>query len=195
VDLQAPDVAGDVTITLPNATGPFALESYVDAAVAAIPAIAGIGSNVVQTLKKDVFSTTSATFTATGLSATITPSSATSKVLVIAQLMLGGSQTGGQATNVILTGGNTSGFIGDASGNQVQAAFGTNYNGTDIAYTADSVTLTFLDSPSTTSATTYGVDMRRGTGGTAFLNRQGPTDNFAYMTRGVSSLTLIEVAA
>lgn len=36
VDLKAPDVASNVTITLPNTTGPFATETYVDSEIGAV---------------------------------------------------------------------------------------------------------------------------------------------------------------
>jgi len=52
--------------------------------------VAGIGSNVVSTTKTDVWSAASTSFTdVTGLAVTITPTSATSKVLVLASFMSG----------------------------------------------------------------------------------------------------------
>jgi hypothetical protein len=160
-----------------------------------IPVLAGIGTNVVQTVKTDEFSTTSGTFgNITGFSVAITPTSATSKVLLIASLVLGSTGTSGSASHVRFSGGNTSGYIGDASGSQVRATYGLAWE-TSTQYLALSATLVFLDSPATTSSTTYNVQMRRGTGGTAFLNRQSPTDNAAYMARSASSFTVIEVSA
>jgi hypothetical protein len=194
VDLQAPDVAGDVTITLPNATGPFALESYVDAAVAAIPAIAGIGSNVVQAVKTDTFTTASTSYTnVTGLSVTITPSSATAKVLLIAQVALGGEPSGFLA----FSGGNTSGYIGDAASNRIQVV---GFHGVDepdlrTRYGAEMVSMVFLDSPATASATTYNVQARARSAGLTTINRTWADSDSNTVARMASSFTVIEVAA
>jgi len=196
VDLQAPAVAGDVTITLPNASGPFALESYVDDEIAAIPPLAGIGSNVVQAVKTDTFSTTSDTFnTVTGLSATITPSSSNSKILVVVQLAFSlGAGVGFGHFKVV--GGNTSTYVGSSPGSRVAAVFGgTNFN-SDNPRTLLSGSMIVLDSPATTSATTYEVQCRRSDGsGSAFVNRSAEDNDNSGRTRGASSITLIEVKA
>ena len=200
VDLKAPDVAGDVTITLPNTTGPFATETYVDAAVAGI---AGIGSNVVQTVKTDTFSTTSSTFTdVTGLTATITPTSATSKVLVIVQLTWGVSSGDVHTGHFRLFGGNADDYVGNAGGSRVRAISGI-WNDTRAsagvnyyrAWTAEAETVVYLDSPATTSATTYSGQVRIGGSGTVYVNRSGRDVDEVHFTRGASSITVVEVAA
>jgi hypothetical protein len=74
-----------------------ALSSAVGTAVAAglTQANIAIGPNVVSTLKNDTFSTSSTSFVAvTGLAASITPSSTSSKVLVIVTLNGIGVSTG-----------------------------------------------------------------------------------------------------
>jgi len=199
VDLKAPDVAGDVTITLPNATGPFALESYVDAAVAAIPSIAGIGSNVVQTVKTNTFSTTATTYgDVTGLTATITPTTATSKVLIIAHVSVGVGPEGAQRDVFLrLSGGNSGTFVGDAASGLVQAAANTSGdNRVSFTYyrfwSAETEMIVHLDSPASTSATTYAVQMRVRSGATGYVNRSGR--DVSGGPRTASSLTVIEVA-
>jgi hypothetical protein len=149
---------------------------------------------VVSTTKTDTFSTSSATFTVvTGLTATITPQSATSKVLVLVQLAYGLVSNSGWG-HFKLTGGNTSGYIGDAASNRVQAIFGGSM-GADGQGSLLSSSINFLDSPATTSATTYQVEARAGSSGSAFVNRTPFDGDNTNIARGASSITLMEVAA
>jgi hypothetical protein len=153
----------------------------------------GIGSNVVQTVKTDTFTTTSTSYTTvTGLTATITPSSATSKIVVIAQVThgLAGSATG--YGHFRIAGGNTSGYIGDAASNRVRNVFG---GSVDVNLQASMPTgvMVFVDSPSSASPVTYSVEARQASAGTVFVNRSfGDADN-AFNGRGASSITVIEV--
>jgi hypothetical protein len=100
-----------------------ALSSAVGTAVAAglsAAANAGIGSNVVQAVKTNTFTSTSATFvTVTGLSVTITPSSETSKILLLGQVTYG---TGNDQTygSFRFSGGNSTNYVGGASGGRIK---------------------------------------------------------------------------
>ena len=154
----------------------------------------GIGPNVVQTVKTDVFSTTAGTYTAiSGLDATITPSSATAKVLVIAYVVLstGGGPSDRDALIRLTAGGNTP-FIGDAATGKerVTLAFGWNSSVLDMRRGTYAATIVYLHSPMTTSPITYGLETRSQDGGVS-VNRAW-NDNFG---RTASSITLIEVAA
>ena len=194
VDLKAPDVAGDVTITLPNTTGPFATETYVDSEIAAIPEIAGIGTNVVQTVMTSTFSTTSATFVdITGLSATITPTSATSKILVFMSISVTGNTTNSdRAADFTILRGSTNLSANNAFGaiglspeivSSVQNFNNAMWSGVGM----------FLDSPGTTSATTYKGQINNISGGsnTVYVNRR----TGSATPTGISTITVIEVAA
>ena len=147
----------------------------------------GLGPNVVQTTKTDTFSTTSATYvTVTDLEATITPSSATSKILLIAQLTVGGMS----ATR--FAGGNSAAYIADTAGSRGLSV--STHLVSD--FLPAGIFMVYLDSPATTSATTYSVEMRRGNvGTTGFLNRAVEDGDSGIRFRGASSLTVIEVAA
>jgi len=120
-------------------------------------------------------STTSQSFIDTGLTATITPKFATSKILVI--LSQNGVTT--SATNI----GVAISLYRNAS------SLGTviNYAQYGTASTDASVGTTYLDSPATTSATTYKTQFAKttGTSGTAYVNSDS----------GLSSFTLLEIAA
>jgi len=157
----------------------------------------GIGSNVVQTVKTDTFSTTSTSFTAvTGLSVTITPTSNTSKVLLVAAFVMGGSiNTIG--TFARITGGNLA-FIGDAASNRTRATTGSNLgNDTNFAVSAATNARSFavVDAPATATATTYSIQVLT-TGGTLFIGRNGNNDgDTTTVGRYPASLIAIEVKA
>jgi hypothetical protein len=51
--------------------------------------------------------------------------------------------------------------------------------------------MTFLDSPATTSAVTYKLQWRASSGGTLYLNRRGNDTNFITF----STITVMEIAA
>jgi hypothetical protein len=156
-----------------------------------IGASAGI-LQVVSTVKSDTYSMASTTFAdITDFSVTITPTSATSKIFVVVTGYLG-SAPGSVAVRTRLVRGSTAIAVGDTAGTRTLAS-------TDgIASNSNHMTtmaISFLDSPATTSATTYKVQMQNTGGGAfTFLNRSsGDTDGATARTS--SSITVMEVAA
>ena len=153
--------------------------------VSAIPASNSAILQVVSATKTDTFSTGATTFQdITGLSVTITPSATSSKIMVFASVF--GSSPSTNTTHFGLLRGaseiarsttassvNASGFIAD-----IPSSGGF------------TVVTNFLDSPNTTSATTYKVAMRQNSGGTGWINRRNSDDAFG----GFSSITVMEVA-
>jgi len=117
-------------------------------------------------------STTSGSFVATSLTDTITPSATSSKILIIATGNLNNT-TGSQWTYATIAKDGTN--LGNGFGMTGVYATGDNHS---------ACTMTFLDSPSSTSSLTYDVRIRV-TGGTGNWNQQVAT----------SSLTLIEIGA
>jgi hypothetical protein len=148
---------------------------------------------VVSTAKTDTFTTSSATFVdVTGLTVSITPSSASNKILVVAQVAHGI----GEVTpwgHFKLNGGNTSSYVGTTAGSRVSAVFGgfSNFDGENMLLSASIV---YLDSPATTSSTTYAVQVRAGTAGSVRVNYSSTDSDNASVTRGASSITVFEVA-
>ena len=147
---------------------------------------------VVQTVKTDTFSTSSQSFTdITGLSASITPSSASNKILV--------SYTLSFASNgfpmLKLLRDSTDIFVGDAASNRVRCLFG-GYTGGLHPGMVLPVSGNFLDSPSTTSSTTYKFQTGNitATGYNIFLNRSVSDTDYNYHARTASSIVLQEVA-
>ena len=153
---------------------------------------AGIGSNVVQTVKTDVFSTASASFTdVTGLAVTITPASTDSEVLLLWSINVSNTNTA-LGTHIALTDGSNNVLVrGDADGSRNRATAGArafasgflaNYSGT------------FLWSPSSATAVTAKLRILA-TGATSIVNRISNDDDTASAPRVVSTITAIEVAA
>ena len=149
---------------------------------------------VVSTTKTDTFSVASTTYTdVTGLSVSITPTSNTSKILIMASVAQG-QGTADVIATMQLVRDTTAICIGDAAGSRRRssAAF--------YAIAAGGVTqlqqnsIVFLDSPATTSATTYKIQVQASTG-TTYVNRTGAdTDNAAW-PRTASTITVMEISA
>ena len=135
--------------------------------------------------KSNTFTTTSTSFTdITDLSITYTPTSASNKILVVATVSATG-QVGTSGFNLRFVRNTTAIGIGDASGALTQAtASGQAFDSNNPA----SVAISFLDSPATTSSTTYKVQMKLDAG-TGYVNR---TTSDAY-ARNSSNLILMEV--
>ena len=155
---------------------------------------AGNVLQVVSATKTDTFSTTSSSFVdLTGVSVSITPMSTSSKIMIIATLMAG-ADAASTTFMARLVRDSTSIALGDSAGSRVQTTFGTD-NMID-ASTSLSIAMTFLDSPSTTSATTYKVQVAqtRTAGGTLTVNRDGGDSNDAQVPRGSSTITVMEIA-
>ena len=173
-----------------------ALANAIDAGLDA--AYAGIGTNVVQTVKSDTFTTSSTTLVdVTGMSATITPTSATSKVLVIVSMHIGfGSGANGYGLNLLRD--STIVAQGDADGIRPRMTFGFGADNPASAVDRSMVHagITLLDSPATTSATTYKVQAIIDVG-PLHVNRSDDdrNDGSQIGQRTVSSITAIEVAA
>lgn len=182
-----------------------AVESfYVSSVLNAIPNTPrGVSTNnlptgtvlqVVSATKTDVFTTTSTSFVdVTGLSVSITPTTATSKILIITQVSNGGGN--GNASHFKLSGGNSANYVGNASGSLYRGVFGGYYlnDQTSVMYGSSMV---YLDSPGTTSQVTYTVQTCKGPGGTNpstvnILINEGDNNRL----RGASSITLMEIAA
>ena len=151
----------------------------------------------VQTVKSDVTSqsgSSSSTFyDIAGMSATITPSSSSNKIMAVVSCVLGASTTGRNNLLRLVRGSTV--ISAGTSGSQVNGyCFWRITNNSCFAY---SNTHQFLDSPATTSATTYSVRIGGSKNGTTdyYINRsyQFPDDN--RRATGISTLTLMEVVA
>ena len=160
------------------------VQYYTGAAWATVgPTTSGV-VQVKSTLKTDSFSTTSTTFVdVTGVSVSITPTSASNKVLVMVS-GVNGSNGVDNFTPINLVRDSTA--IAQSTGN---ANFAATLN---LINQSTGITLPFsiifLDSPATTSATTYKIQMRSNNNPLAYIGRQATSDN-----RSVTTITVMEV--
>jgi hypothetical protein len=161
---------------------------------AALPAGGGKVLQVVSTTKTDTFTTTSASYTdVTGYSVTITPTSSTSKILVLYDININADPAthGGWGR---LVRGSTDIKIGDSSGGRPQVTIAKEtqnfYN--DLSGQSGN----FLDSPATTSATTYKIQVTRigGTGSDIVCVNRTEQDN-TDRPRGACTITVMEIGA
>ena len=144
----------------------------------AAPAGGGKVLQVVNATYSTQTSTTSTTFADTGLTATITPTSATSKILVFVN-QVGCHRNSGTngALQLRLLRGATS---------IVTFEKYLGYNSGTVEINAGSASTTYLDSPATTSATTYKTQLATDLGGyTLAVQANG----------GTSTITLMEIGA
>ena len=160
-------------------------------AITALPA--GVGGKVLkvkQTNKTSTFSTTSTSFVdVTGLNVSITPSSTSNKILVIVDLQVGSRKDSQCMFNLLRD--STSINLGDSDGASRTECFNETQSGENYGQSSSSTH--FLDSPATTSATNYKVQMRV-TGGTHYLNQSNTDADASYEARTTSSITVYEIA-
>ena len=118
--------------------------------------------SVIQTVYNSIISpenTTSTSFVNTSLTATITPTSSSSKILVIVNAAMYANGVGTHAIAGV--------FRGDVSGTDLgngTYGIGSAYTGSGGAAIKAYVCCSILDSPNTTSATTYTVAIKKSGG-------------------------------
>jgi len=140
--------------------------------------------------KTSTFTTTSTSFTdLTDLTLSITPTSASNKVLCFYSVIASGNSTTNMGSlNLVRSA--TAISQADAAGSRSVAS---SIIPEVTAALVGQVSNSFLDSPATTSATTYKLQIKTNIAGTIYVNRtQTDTDNVAF-GRGTSSLTIMEV--
>ena len=129
-----------------------------------------------------------------GFTRTITPSSSSNKVLVMIHANHGAS-TNNQASVITLyrDDSKVTAFVGDSAGNRKRTSSGSQgtSNPRDIAPT----TLTFLDSPSSTSELTYSIRLSHNEGGAMnlYLNRSADDNDLTSANRSASAMILQEI--
>ena len=131
----------------------------------------------------------------TGLSVSITPASSSNKILVLAAVNYGGTSA---STGLTLRCVRGSTPIGSAStaGNRTLGFGGTEEVGAVGYYSMFGVPFMYLDSPATTSSTTYKIQLNLNDNyGTALINQTGYDGDTVAFPRGSSTITVIEVAA
>ena len=157
----------------------------------------GGGGGIIQikhTTKSDSFSSGTSSFNdITNFSVDITPTSNTSKILVMACIQYSTSGNGGSRQAVRLVRDSTAIAIGDAANNRVRCSASSETSG--AGGNMKSATINFLDSPNTTSAVTYKVQCAAIDGNNFQLNATVEDSNISSYPRVASHITVMEVSA
>jgi len=178
--LNAPLSLTSPALTTPNLGTPSAINLSNATALARAALPSGSVLQVVQANNSTQYSTTSSTFSATGIAATITPTSATSKILAVVHVS--------DCTNGYSNGSLLGLKLYRASTAIISFGYYVGFNTAGaIANDVGTCSTSYLDSPATTSATTY----------TVYINSSNNVGSMLvnYNTGSTSTVTLMEIAA
>jgi len=176
-----------------------------DGTITASDLASGVGGKVLQvvsTTKTDTFSGSASGgsfIDVTGLSVSITPSSASNKILVMATVCGCCSVNTPSPQNSIgfkIIRGATDIAIGDSASSRTRMGVAYSDPSADSRNIA-TISLQHLDSPATTSSTTYKIAVTQnfsGSGQTMLVNRNDGDSNDYSSQRTVSTITVMEIA-
>ena len=162
------------------------VQYYTGAAWATVgPASSGAVVQIKSAIKTTSFATTNTAMQdVTDVTISITPTSASNKVFVIVSGLTGSADASNTwRINLLRNSTDIAQSTGSGASEQTLSPF------TASASAGDSFTIAFLDSPATTSATTYKIQLASGGGGATYIGRQGVNDN----RRSVTTITAMEV--
>ena len=173
-----------------------------DDAITAAKLASGVGGKILQVIKKEVSSTITESVSAnslgsaiSGLATAITPAASTSKILIMADFNVGrDSNDGNSQVGIQLLRGTTLIGNGDAASSRTPVACITDVLDNDIL---EHMSLNHIDSPSTTSETTYNFKFLNADGDTSnlYINRSHGDADGSYSGRTSCNITLMEIGA
>jgi len=134
---------------------------------------------VVNATYSSIVGNATSTYADTGLTATITPKFATSKILVLVD-------QNGVGKSVANAGNGVDIKLLRSSTTLIQLSYYAGYTGSALVNNVGSVSTNYLDSPATTSSTTYK---------TQFSNPNNSATAYVQNSNETSTITLMEIAA
>lgn len=155
---------------------------------------AGAVLQVVQAIKTDTFTTTSTSFVDVGgMSVVITPSSVSSRILILSTCAIG---MGGAVAGIArLMRDGSPVFVGDNNAGYTQCSSPSFYGGSGDGNNNETLAINYVDSPATTSAVTYKLQVASPQGGALWVNTLGSNiGNQVYSTRSAGSFIAMEIA-
>ena len=189
----------------PESTDPVAngAQDIEDLALAVETTVSGLPAGqilqVVSTTKSDTFSASvgGTSFTAvTGLSLTITPSSASSTILLYGSVN-GAWSLGNYMpyTAFRFTRGGSAVGVGDAAGSAKRITAHSSVPGSNWIGTLNA-SMMYLDSPATTSATTYAIEVWNldNSTQTIYVNKPASASTSSQYARSISTIMALEVS-
>ena len=187
-EINATAAAGNNILTLPTQAGTIRTTGTPGAIVQVINA----SVTTIQTVS------ISTAWTDTDVTAAITPSSASNKILVSMHVTGEGNASPANFSYRLtraISGGATTNITAPTAGSRV-SVMGIPASASDNnTVTMDSFTIpNYYDAPATTSAVTYRMQIYYGGAATFYLNRQVSDTDASANRRGMSWVTLMEVA-
>ena len=172
------------------------LNSTLDLTGKTVTLPSGVGGKVLQvksTNKTNTFVSSGSTgaYDITGLSVDITPSSTSSKILVLA--MVHASTNVNSRGALLLVRDTTDLMVGDAAGDRTRATAFFSGSGSSNNIFAPCV-INYLDSPNKTTSTTYKIKAIVCDGQAIVVNRSWGNANSSSVPIGSSSITVMEIA-
>ena len=141
---------------------------------------------VVSTYSTTKSSTTTADTPVYWINASITPASSSNKVLVLGMLSVVQNSDNNRTGGILKRGSTVFKNSGSDHDDFFNGSFNGDYAGNNVCWT---IPFTYLDSPSTTSSTTYYLGTQQNAGTTYFNKGSGETTGFT------STITLLEIGA
>ena len=199
IKLNAASGGGSFSLQAPSSSSNnrvFTIPDVADGTIATT-ATAGKILQVKQAVKTDTFLLDGqTTFDIPNLTIAITPSSSSNKILVFYNVSAA-AEAGGYAGLLFVFRDSTQIYLGDASSNRTRASsYILSHSAVDYgSQEMFDLSGTFLDSPSTTSSTTYKLSVKaQNTGKAFYVNRHNSDANGSGSPRTASSITVMEVA-
>ena len=181
---------------LPDSSGKIQLPSQVAGVLPDANAPSGSVLQVIQSYYRGSHTaTSSSSYVTTGLSASITPISTASKILVIASLTVSADTDTYGAFRLYRNGSDVvDARSGTAAGNRENAFINVSMRDGDSPFEIELKTNMFLDSPNSTSAQTYEIFYRKTYGGAIYLGRPVVDSDSPFVIQAPYSMTLMEIA-
>ncbi len=180
IELQAADTANNATLTIPNdGFGGGKILQVIQTV-----RTAQVSEAVVDSTWEDI----------SGMSVAITPSATSSKVLVFYRVAV--ATTSGQYnTHLRMVRGSTVVGVGDQTGSNRPRTTTSGWSPSNAYHIIGAHNTMFLDSPSTTSSTTYKLQWTDSYGQTLYMNRSVNNADSKHYGAQTSHITVMEVAA
>ena len=152
---------------------------------------------VVSSVKTDVASASvnrNSDWVGHGLSVSITPSSASNKILIFGQVTVGSSINDGISLSIFKDGSVLAAATGDAGNQQKRQTAGAEI---DYDFAVTTIPIHYLDTAGGTSSITYQPAFNISNSGsyTVYLNRTGSDSNDLAYVRTISVMSAMEIAA
>ena len=148
---------------------------------------------VLQATKTNVFSSQSTSFVdIPDLSVNITPSSSSSKILVLAQCTNVGGDAG---TGIMLDRDGSEPLKADSEGNRQRFTIIGAYGDGGMSYSNGANHISYLDSPNTTSEITYKLKAKTRSSSTFYVNTTTYRNDNTNASNGTSTLTVMEISS